>query len=385
MKLKNLVYFHKEIFSHEQKKFIKESFNDSFSKLKILFFSKRIEIRNFKKKDYPEIKSSLKRLIYISKKIELNTVFIQSKKLNFKKDPIKILKKNGEIKKISDKLFQFQGNFLNVFRKTNEYFFKLAINKYKAIDQENPSLWPIDLYKKINYFNEFPQQSLLVFGLKKNHKNLKQFSLNHEKSKNFKRILPNNQFEGSEYGLQPAVCDNCYYAFKNLKIFRNSIYTTYNKVFRNETSKYKSLDRLITFSVRDIIFMGSKNFVIKTRNQLLDDIIKFLKIADIQCSIETANDPFFIGNINKKLFQNIFNLKYEILALIPFLKKKIAIGSVNLHLDTFGKAFNIRNKNKNIFSGCVGIGFERLLLALYSQHGNDLGKWPIKLKKILKL
>ena len=63
MKLKNLVYFHKEIFSHEQKKFIKESFNDSFSKLKILFFSKRIEIRNFKKKDYPEIKSSLKRLI----------------------------------------------------------------------------------------------------------------------------------------------------------------------------------------------------------------------------------------------------------------------------------------------------------------------------------
>lgn len=385
MKLKNLVYFHKENFSREQKKFIKESFNDSFSKLKILFFSKKINIRNFKKKDYHEIRSSLKKLIYISKKIELNIIFKQSKKFNFKKDPIKILKKNGEIKKISNELFQFQGSFLNVFRKTNEYFFKLAINKYKAIDQENPSLWPIDLYKKINYFNEFPQQSLLVFGLKKNHKNLKKFSLNHDKSKNYKKILPSNQFEGSEYGLQPAVCDNCYYAFRNLKIFRNSIYTTYNKVFRNETSNYKSLDRLITFSVRDIIFMGSKNFVIKTRNQLLDDIIKFLKIAGIQCSIETANDPFFIGNINKKLFQNLFNLKYEILALIPFLKKKIAVGSINLHLDTFGKAFNISNKKKNIFSGCVGIGFERLLLTLYSQHGNDLGKWPIKLKKILKL
>ena len=149
-----------------------------------------------------------------------------------------------------------------------------------------------------------------------------------------------------------------------MKSFKNTIYTTYNKVFRNENSKNNSLDRLMSFSVRDIMFVGDKNFVLKTRNRLIEDIKIFLKKTDLDCTNETANDPFFIGNVDKKLFQDAFELKYEILATIPFLKKKIAIGSINFHLDTFGKAFNIKNK-KNIYSGCIGIGYERLLLALY--------------------
>ena len=66
------------------------------------------------------------------------------------------------------------------------------------------------------------------------------------------------------------------------------------------------------------------------------------------------------------------DLKYEIVANIPFLKNDIAIGSINFHFNTFGKAFNISKNGQFIFSGCIGIGFERLLLALYSQHGTSL-------------
>ena len=52
-----------------------------------------------------------------------------------------------------------------------------------------------------------------------------------------------------------------------------------------------------------------------------------------------------------KNYFNMFELKYEILAYIPFFKKKIAIGSINYHLDTFGDAFNIKviKKRKNVF------------------------------------
>ena len=78
------------------------------------------------------------------------------------------------------------------------------------------------------------------------------------------------------------------------------------------------------------------------------------------------------------------DLKYEILAYIPFLRKKIAIGSINFHLNTFGKAFKIYKNKKFIHSGCIGIGFERLLLAFYSQYGTDVNKWPKKLGKIIK-
>ena len=103
-------------------------------------------------------------------------IFNQIKKIKYKKDPLKELEKKREITRISDKLFQFQGNFLKIFRGCNNYFYELAIKKFKAIDQENPVLWPIDLYKKINYLSEFPQQSLLITGLKQNFLNYKSLS-----------------------------------------------------------------------------------------------------------------------------------------------------------------------------------------------------------------
>jgi hypothetical protein len=366
--------------STKQKGFIGSSILTSFPQIKLTFHEKKIDIKNYDKKDLLSIQKSLKRLIFIARGIDgKKIIFNQIKKIRYKKDPIKELERKKEIVRISDKLFQFQGDFLKIFRGCNDYFYNLAIKKFKAIDQENPILWPIDLYKKINYLSEFPQQSLLMTGLKQNFLNYKKFSSKYNKNKKYNKVIIDGQFSDAEYGLQPAVCDNCYYALSNLKSFKNSIYTTCNKVFRNETSEFKSLDRLLSFTVRDIMFVGDKQFVLEVRQNLINEIKKFVKLTELNCSIEVADDPFFIGDIDKKLFQHSFELKYEILATIPFLKKKIAIGSINFHMDTFGKAFNINNGNKKIFSGCIGIGFERLLLALYSQHGNNIKNWPKKL------
>ena len=55
---------------------------------------------------------------------------------------------------------------------------------------------------------------------------------------------------------------------------------------------------------------------------------------------------------------------------LPYEKKWLAVGSFNNHLDTLTKAYSIKSKNnKKINSGCVGIGYERLLYAIYSQQG----------------
>ena len=117
--------------------------------------------------------------------------------------------------------FSFREIF-KVFRATNNYFYELAIKKFRAIDQENPVLWPIDLYKKIDYFSDFPQQILMISGLKK-LSGLQPFSKKYKKSNNFKNIKIDKNFRNSEYGLQPAVCDNCYYALKNSKFLNNKI------------------------------------------------------------------------------------------------------------------------------------------------------------------
>ncbi len=317
-------------------------------------------------------------------KINKKIIFVSRKKIKYKKNPLKFLKKNREVVKISDGLFQFQGEFLKVFRALNNYFYNLAIKKFDAIDQENPILWPIDLYNKIDYFSDFPQQVLMVSGLKKNYKNINNFTKRFGK-KNLKKIDLKKNFRGSVIGLQPAVCDNCYYALKNMKNFKNTTYTTYNKVFRDEKSNVDNLDRLLSFSVRDMMFVGEKEFVIKQKSKIIKYLKFFLLSTGLNCTIEKANDPFFSVNKEKKVFQDALDLKYEILVDIPFLKKKIAVGSINYHYNTFGKAFNIKNEGKTIFSACIGIGFERLVLALYSQFGINTNLWPKELKKIIKI
>lgn len=317
-------------------------------------------------------------------KIDKKIIFISHKKIKYKKNPLKFLKKKREVIKISDGLFQFQGEFLKVFRSLNNYFYNLAIKKFGAIDQESPVLWPIDLYNRIDYFSDFPQQVLMVSGLKKNYKNINNFK-NRFGKKSLKKIDLKKNFRESAIGLQPAVCDNCYYALKNMKNFKNTIYTTYNKVFRDEKSNVDNLDRLLSFSVRDIMFVGDKKFVVKQIDKIKKYLKKFLLISGLNCTIEKANDPFFSLNKEKKTFQDALDLKYEILVDIPFLKKKIAVGSINFHYNTFGKAFNIESKGKTIFSACIGIGFERLVLAFYSQFGINTNLWPKKLKKIIKI
>ena len=85
-------------------------------------------------------------------------------------------------------------------------------------------------------------------------------------------------------------------------------------------------------------------------NKLFEELKFFFLKTGLSFSIEIANDPFFVGKLNKNVFQHSHELKYEILTEIPFLKKKIAVGSINFHLDTFGRAFNIKNKKEFINS-----------------------------------
>ena len=175
--------------TRKQEDFIKDSVATSFPKIKISFNQNNILLNNYNKKNLLSLKNALKRTIFVCRGIEdRKVIFRQNTKIKYKKDPLKILIKNREVVKISKKLFQFQGNFLNIFRTCNNYFYDIAIKKFNAIDQENPVLWPIDLYKKINYLAEFPQQSLLMAGLKQKFSNYNKFALKYSKKKNFPKL-----------------------------------------------------------------------------------------------------------------------------------------------------------------------------------------------------
>lgn len=385
--MEKLTYKLTSMLYKNQIEFIKNSLSDSFPDAKVTFKKYQIECEMAEVDNFSEIKHAIMRLIFISKSVGRGKILFEQKKCpKYSLDPMVDLKQKNEVVEISEGLFQFQGEFLEIFKSANSAIYDIAKNDFQAIEQESPVLWPIELFRKIDYFDEFPHEALLVSGISKEFKKLDRFSKKYGSDKQYDKIKMEEQFfEPSKYGLQPAVCDTCYYGLRGKANVKNSVFTTYNKVFRNEFSSSGSLDRLPTFSVRDIMFVGSNKFVLSTRQLLIDRLTIFFKETALDFTIEVADDPFFTNNFEKKMFQHSFELKYEILARIPFLDKKIAVGSINLHLDTFGKALAISQGDDIVHSGCIGIGFERLLLALYSQHGPETSLWPNSTKTLLGL
>ncbi len=335
----------------------------------------------------PETFSGLmKRLLYISRSIDKDLLFENRGGHPCNQDPMPDLLDSGDVVKVADGAYMYQGEFRRVLQGLHDYVQRLAA-KYKAIEQEYPPLWPIDLFRTINYLNEFPQQAMLVTTVGRRFKDREDFARAYEKGRDYATVRLTDHLEDCAHGLQPSVCDVCYYTLRNAVDQPNTIFTAYGPVFRNETSPTDSLDRLTVFSMREIMFVGDADFVATTRQRLIEDAGELLTLLDLDSRIETANDPFFTNDAAMKtVFQNASHLKYEMLARLNHCGEYLAVGSINLHLDVFGRAFNIRLPDGTFaHSGCIGIGFERLAFALCCQYGPYPSTWPAALRKNLEL
>lgn len=333
-----------------------------------------------------EFIKTMKTLIFISRSVDKDVLFEQHPGSTYRENPQSQLESRGDVLKIAPGCYGLQGNFLKVCRALQDQVMDLAM-RYQAVEQEFPPLWPIDLFKSINYFSDYPHQVILTTSPRENHAAREQFANTYRSTNDFERIAMSDQMEPAAYGLSTMVCGCCYYTLRNQTCRDNKIYTTYNKVFRNERSAIDSLDRLTAFSVRDIVFVGEADFVLETRQRLIDDLCNLLRGWQLECKVETANDPFFSNDaMYKNIYQYKHRTKYELLAKLPFCDRHIAVGSINLHLDHYGKAFEIKDSKGNpIHSGCIGIGFERLTYALYAQYGPDETQWPLVIRRDLGL
>jgi seryl-tRNA synthetase len=100
--------------------------------------------------------------------------------------------------------------------------------------------------------------------------------------------------------------------------------------------------------------------------------------------VESANDPFFIGEFRKQVaFQSAFQLKYEIRARLPFKDSTLAVGSYNYHQDFFGRKLNITLPDGSpAHTGCVAFGLERMAYAFLAQFGLEAENWPQDMRHI---
>jgi seryl-tRNA synthetase len=361
----------------EQLAFVEVALRTSFRLQTFEAQARQLRITHDDTEPTDAIRSMLKRFLFISKNINKDLVFHNNVPIRYTGDPQPELENRREVIPIDPGFYSLQGDFLRVFQGLNSATLRIA-NELGATEQEHPAVWPVRLFKMIDYFHEFPQQMILCAPVKGDYTSLSMFSKLYGKQQDFDAVPMNDLMADSSYGLQPAVCDCCYYSLEGAAAHEDSYYTTCNKVFRNERSPTNRLDRLTNFTVRDIMFVGREEFVLEARQGLIERLAHLLTELGLNAKIETANDPFFANDsAMKSVFQNAHRLKYELLARIPHLEREIAVGSINLHTDFFGKAFNIRLRDgRTAHSGCIGVGMERMSYALFCQHGPSLDQWP---------
>jgi len=324
---------------------------------------------------------------YRDKSSERTSVFVRSKQsLRNSRDVHAELERRGDLVWLGEGLALLSGGFLTVKRALERYWFEYATKEVGAEELENPALWSAKVANQSEYLSDFPHEATFIFGAKRDSRSIACVSQATAQDASFWKKLDASSISDSISLLgfcQPSVCTSCYYALGQRSNLSDAFYTTYNRVFRNEGTT--RLDRLLSFSVRDTIAVGSDEFVRYAREMFLSKAKEFVRAISIEAEVSRATDPFFASKASKLFFQKTADLKHEIQAFIPCDNQCIAVGSVNLHLQTFGARFSMNVDSGVASSACFGIGFERLAYALFSQNGPDHSKWDKSILGVLGL
>lgn len=180
----------------------------------------------------------------------------------------------------------------------------------------------------------------------------------------------------------PSTCYHCYAARKGRHIARNEAVTAVTRCHRYESANHSDPGRLMEFTLREVIFVGTADYVRETRETCMRMIQEWATAWSLYGELLPANDPFFTDDYEAKaVHQHRLAMKYEYRAVLPGTGRTLAVLSSNTHAATFGKAFDIRIEGMRANTGCIGFGIERLAIAIAMQHGLEPALWPEGLRR----
>jgi seryl-tRNA synthetase len=231
---------------------------------------------------------------------------------------------------------------------------------------------------RVNYFSAFPHSLSFVTHLREDVEVINRFA---EQTcwENNRLVYPGESMSNVQNLLSPAVCYHLYFSLADKPLPEaNMAVTAVGSCFRYESINMESLSRMWDFSMREIIFVGEKDFILENRETGRKRMAEFFEKIGFAYRVESANDPFFIGEFRKQAaFQSAFQLKFEIRALLPFNKSTLAVGSYNYHQDFFGRNLDITLENGSpAHTGCIAFGLERIAYAFLAQFGLNPDDWP---------
>jgi seryl-tRNA synthetase len=241
-----------------------------------------------------------------------------------------------------------------------------------------PTLIPARYLERVNYFRAFPHSLTFATHLREDLDVIDHFA-GHAACQEGRLNAALDSFAPIEALLSPAVCYHLYFMLADKPLPGGQVIATaVGNCFRYEAINLTTLERLWNFTMREVIFVGSKDFVLAQRDTARQRMSQVFKEIGLAYRVESANDPFFIGEFRKQAaFQSAFQLKYEIRARLPFKDSTLAVGSYNYHQDFFGRALNITLPDGGpAHTGCAAFGLERIVFAFLAQFGLDPAGWP---------
>jgi hypothetical protein len=268
------------------------------------------------------------------------------------------------------------GPALRLFNFFEAEFVKLA-DIYDATPIKFPTLISVKTLKKADYFASFPHHITLATHLVEDIEGIKEFT---EKEQNSEGDV---DFSGvvnkTEHVCSPAVCFHLYQALEDRTLEKVVAKTAVGSCFRYESTNMNTMARLWDFTMREIIFVGPTDEVDALRQSAMEPVMALVDNLGLKSHIETASDPFFVGNYAGQTFYQLSHkTKYELQLYLPHDgESSLAAGSFNWHQAFFGSKFNITaHDNTESGTACVAFGVERWVYAFISQYGIDQKNWP---------
>lgn len=278
------------------------------------------------------------------------------------------------------------GPALAVANAIDQRIAKVGLERFAGVERAYPAIIPANVLVRCGYTSSMPQHLSIVTHMREDFEVIDRFrSANHGRRE--MHIPDTTAFGAPTVCLCPALCYHCYPTLENQQLGEcGHVETSVGRIARYESSSMVGLDRLWEFTQRSIIWVGGETFCDERREWAIAAAIDLAREWDIDCSIETANDPFFASVATAMtLWQRTHYLKFELRAeLEPDIEgnsRTIAAASFNLHGQHFGDAFGITEQSGGpAFSGCASWGIERWVLIMFTQHGFDFQRWPRALR-----
>ncbi len=300
-------------------------------------------------------------------------------------DPMPELIERGLVNQESEGIFSLGPLLTRLIAYFESQFLALA-DSFRAAPYRFPTLIPARYLERVNYFRAFPHSLTFATHLREDLDVIDQFAQNaacdHEGLQ-----APPESFSRIQALLSPAVCYHLYFALADQQLSEGSVTATaVGNCFRYEAINLVSLERMWNFTMREVIFVGSKDFVLENREIARQRMSQVFERLGFAYRVESANDPFFIGEFRKQAaFQSAFQLKFEIRGSLPYKNSTLAVGSYNYHQDFFGRSLNISLPDGTpAHTGCVAFGLERIALAFLAQFGFDRSQWPAEVREMTR-